>query len=306
MTFVGLDAGALTRSRGTNASKKRLRFGIFLTLPAFAFYLVLILYPFVASFGMSFFRSTLTAPDPVWRGIDNFVRLAGDDSFTLAWLRTLLFVTATTVVTVALGLAWAIVLNQSFRGAKLLRSLTLLPWVMPSAVTALLWAWLLNGQYGVLNAYLLRLHLIDEPIVWLATSWGAMTAIIVSKAWLSTALVMTFFLASLQTLPIDQVEAARLDGASNRNVLRYVVLPHVKRTLIVVSVLQAMGNLQQIDVIYALTGGGPANSTTVISIEVYKTAFQKWNLGLASAMGVIWFLTIAIPASIYLRNIFRK
>ena len=117
---------------------------------------------------------------------------------------------------------------------------------------------------------------------------------------------MTFFLASLQTLPMEQVEAARLDGAGNRNVIRYVILPHVRRTLIVVAVLQAMGNLQQIDVIYAMTGGGPAGATSVMSIEVYKKAFQQWNLGLASAIGVIWFVTISIPATVYLRSIFRN
>lgn len=287
------------------AERQRRRFGLMLTLPALAFYLVLILYPFLASVGLSFFRSTLMAPEPVFRGLDNFVRLAGDANFLASWLRTLVFVALTTTLTVTLGLCWAIVLNQGFRGARALRSLTLLPWVMPSAVTALLWAWLLNGQYGVLNAFLMTLHVIDEPVVWLASPLGAMTAIVLAKTWLSTALVMTFFLASLQTLPMDQVEAARLDGASNRNVIRYVVLPHVRRTLVVVAVLQAMGNLQQIDVIYALTGGGPANATSVMSIEVYKTAFQQWNLGLASAIGVIWFLTISIPATFYLRTIFR-
>lgn len=304
---VGATAGALPRLAGiSQAERGRRRFGLLLTLPAVAFYLVLILYPFLASVGLSLFRSTLTAPDPVFRGLDNFARLAEDPTFFAAWLRTLVFVGLATALTVAIGLAWAIVLNQGFRGARLLRSMTLLPWVMPSAVTALLWAWLLNGQYGVLNAYLMQLHVIEEGIIWLASPTGAMAAIILAKTWLSTALVMTFFLASLQTLSMDQVEAARLDGATNRHVIRYVILPHVRRTLIVVAVLQAMGNLQQLDVIYAMTGGGPAGATSVMSIEVYKKAFQQWNLGLASAIGVIWFVTISIPATIYLRTIFRN
>lgn len=132
-----------------------------------------------------------------------------------------------------------------------------------------------------------------------------MVAVVLAKTWLSTALAMTFFLASLQTLPMDHVEAARLDGASNLQVMRYIMLPHVRNTLVVVAVLQAMGNLQQIDVIYAMTGGGPARATSVMSIEVYKSAFQSWNLGLASAIGVVWFLTISIPAGIYLRTLFR-
>jgi ABC-type sugar transport system permease subunit len=155
-------------------------------------------------------------------------------------------------------------LNQGFRGAKLLRSVSLLPWVMPSAVTAILWAWILNGQYGVLNAYLIQLNIIADPVVWLASPSGAMAAVVLAKSWLSIALVMTFFLASLQSLPMDQVEAARLDGATNMKVIRHVVLPHVRKTAVVVTVLQAMGNLQQIDLIYALTGGGPAGATSVM------------------------------------------
>lgn len=293
--------------RGVGAiERKRRRFGFLLTVPALVCYLILILYPFLSSVVLSFFKSTLMAPDPVYAGFDNFNRLFGDEAFGKAWLRTLVFVVLATSLTLALGLIWAIVLNQGFRGAKLLRAVTLLPWVMPSAVTAMLWAWLLHGQYGVLNAYLGRLDLIDEPIVWLASPIGAMAAIILAKAWLSTALVMTFFLAALQTLPMEQVEAARLDGASNRRVFRYVVLPHLKKTLVVVMVLQAMGNLQQIDVIYAMTSGGPASATSVLSIEVYKTGFQQWNMGLAAAIGVVWFFTISIPAVIYLRTIFRE
>jgi multiple sugar transport system permease protein len=293
-----------TRSR-RSANAARRRFGLLLTAPAFAAYAVLILYPFLNSVRLAFYRSTLTAPEPVFRGLDNFARLASDPVYFESWLRTLVFVGAATTLTVLLGLVWAIVLNQQFRGAKLLRSLTLLPWVMPSTVTALLWAWLLNGQYGILNALLLRTGVLDEPIAWLSTGVGAMVAVVLAKTWLSTALAMTFFLASLQTLPMDHVEAARLDGASNLQVMRYIMLPHVRNTLVVVAVLQAMGNLQQIDVIYAMTGGGPARATSVMSIEVYKSAFQSWNLGLASAIGVVWFLTISIPAGIYLRTLFR-
>lgn len=301
----GLAAGERPVAQGRAASRRK-RFGLMLTLPAIAAYLVLILYPFLSSVSLSFFKSTLFAPEPVFAGLENFIRLAGEDQFLASWVKTLVYVGLTTALTVLLGLTWAIILNQGFRGAKFLRSLSLLPWVLPSAVTAILWAWLLNGQYGVLNAYLVKLHVIDGPVAWLASPMGAMAAVILAKAWLSTALVMTFFLASLQTLPLDQVEAARLDGANNRNVLRHVVLPHVKGTLVVVAVLQAMGNLQQIDVIYAMTGGGPAGATSVMSIEVYKAAFQRWDMGMAAAMGVVWFLTISIPASFYLRKIFRN
>jgi multiple sugar transport system permease protein len=282
------------------------RFGFLIVLPAVITFAAVILYPFLNSVRLAFYRSTLTFPEPVFRGLDNFSRLFADPAFHESWMRTVLFVALTTGLTVWLGLVWAIVLNQSFRGHKLLRSLSLLPWVMPSTVTAFLWAWLLHGQVGLLNAALIALGVIDTPIVWLASSSGAMAAVVVAKAWLSTALVMTFLLAALQSLPMELVEAARIDGARDRQVIRHIVLPHLRNTLIVVIVLQAMGNLQQIDVIYAMTGGGPVRATSVLSIEVYRTAFQSWNIGLAAAIGVVWFITISIPAAIYLRNVFRQ
>jgi multiple sugar transport system permease protein len=282
------------------------RFGLLIVLPAVITFAAVILYPFLNSVRLAFYRSTLTFPEPVFRGLDNFSRLFADPAFHESWMRTIMFVGLTTALTVWLGLIWAIVLNQSFRGHKLLRSLSLLPWVMPSTVTAFLWAWLLHGQVGLLNAALIALGVVDKPIVWLASSSGAMAAVVVAKAWLSTALVMTFFLAALQSLPMELVEAARIDGARDRQVIRHIVLPHLRNTLIVVIVLQAMGNLQQIDVIYAMTGGGPVRATSVLSIEVYRTAFQSWNIGLAAAIGVVWFITISIPAAIYLRNVFRQ
>jgi len=295
-----------TFGTGRRRAASRQRFGLFLTLPALGAYCALILYPFLNSIRLAFSRSTLMAPEPVFVGLRNFVRLAQDAEFVQSWLRTLVFVVVTTAFTVLLGLAWAIVLNQRFRGARLLRSISLVPWVIPSAVTALLWAWIFNGQYGVLNAYLMHFGLIHESVAWLSSEVGAMVGVVLAKTWLSTAFVMTFFLAALQVLPADHVEAARLDGASNWQVIWHVVLPYLKGTLVVVTVLQAMGNLQQIDVIYAMTGGGPAGATSMLSIEVYKAAFRNWDLGRAAAIGAVWFLTISIPAGIYLRALFRR
>lgn len=307
MTLVAIAQPADAGLRGDRRrSASRQRFGLLLTLPALGAYAALILYPFLNSIRLAFSKSTLMAPEPVFAGLRNFVALAEDAEFLHAWVRTIVFVAITTAFTVALGLAWAIVLNQRFRGARILRSVSLVPWVMPSAVTALLWAWIFNGQYGVLNAYLMRLGIIDEAVAWLSSGTGAMAAIVLAKTWLSTAFVMTFFLAALQSLPADHVEAARLDGASNRQVIWHVVLPYLKATLVVVTVLQAMGNLQQIDVIYAMTGGGPASATSMLSIEVYKAAFRNWDLGRAAAIGTVWFLTISIPAGIYLRALFGR
>lgn len=282
------------------------RFGIALVaLPLVAFTAV-ILYPFLDALRLSLYRYTLMTPQPVFDGLRNFERLAEDGEIGPIWINTVVFVVATTAATFVLGLAWAIILNQPFRGRTIVRSASLLPWVLPSTVTAFIWAWILNAQYGVLNAALLVAGLIDEPIAWLATPEGAMSGVVLAKTWLSIPLFSAFFLAGLQALPLEQVEAARIDGATNGQVIRHVVLPHLRATMVVTLVLGAMGNLQQFDVIYAMTGGGPVRATTVLSLEVRRQAFENWNIGLASAVGVIWFLTIAGPAYVYLRSLFRQ
>jgi multiple sugar transport system permease protein len=291
--------------RGTLKNRQR-RFGLLLALPALVAFAGVILYPFGKSIGLSLFRFTLMTPAPVFDGLANFRRLAEEPALLVSWVNTLVFVIGSTLLTFVLGLAWALIVNQSFRGRAVLRAASLLPWVLPSTVTAFLWAWILNGQYGLLNAVLLSLHLIDEPITWLATEGGAMAGVILAKTWLSVPLFMAFFLAGLQGLPQDQVDAARVDGCHNAGVLRFVVLPHLRPTMVIVLVLGAMGNLQQFDVIYAMTQGGPVRATTTLSIEVYRQAFQNWNIGLACAIGVLWFATIAVPAFIYLRALFRR
>ena len=117
---------------------------------------------------------------------------------------------------------------------------------------------------------------------------------------------MSFILAGLQSVSSEEIDAAMMDGCNAVGVVRHVIVPHIFPTLAIVLVLQAMANLQQIDTILAMTRGGPARATTVLSIDVYQRAFQEWNMGLASAIGVVWFFTIAIPAAFYLRSIFRR
>jgi multiple sugar transport system permease protein len=289
---------------GLKAQERRT--GFLLLVPALLAFAAVILFPFLQSLRLSLYKFTIDMERPAFVGLGNFSRLLADPGTTTVWLNTLVFVTATTALTFVLGLAWALMMNQAFKGRALVRAASLLPWVLPTTVTAFLAAWIFNGQYGVLNAVLLQTGLISEPITWLAEEKGAMAAVILTKAWLSVPLFMAFFLAGLQGVSQDQVDAARVDGCENLGVLLYVVLPHLAPTMIIVTVLGAMGNLQAFDVIYALTQGGPIKATTMLSVEVYKQAFQNWDMGTACAVGVLWFVTIAVPTTFYLRILFRR
>ena len=294
----------VARRSGLKAQERRT--GFLLLVPALLAFALVILVPFLQSMRLSLYKYTIDMERPAFVGLANFTRLLADPGTATVWVNTLVFVVLTTGLTFMLGLGWALMMNQSFKGRAVVRAASLLPWVLPTTVTAFLAAWIFNGQYGVLNALLLQAGMIDQPVTWLAEEKGAMAAVILTKAWLSVPLFMAFFLAGLQGVSQDQIDAARVDGCENMGVLMYVVLPHLAPTMIIVTILGAMGNLQAFDVIYALTQGGPIKATTMLSIEVYKQAFQNWDMGTACAVGVLWFVTIAVPTTFYLRILFRR
>jgi multiple sugar transport system permease protein len=281
------------------------RVGLLFLLPTIIAFVLVILYPFANALGLSFFRLTIDMVTPQFAGLGNFVRIFSSPDVWSSFVTTAIYVTLVTGGTLVIGLAWALLMNQSFRGRSVIRSISLLPWILPGTVSAFIWGWIFNSRYGVLNAVLLELGVIDLPQAWLSTSAGAMLAVVLTKIWLSVPLFMTFFLAGLQNLDREQIDAARVDGAGNWPILRDHILPHLRPVLFIVVVLGLIGNLQHFDTIYALTGGGPVRATSVLSIEVYRRAFEQWDIGIASAIGVLWVATLVPLAIWYLRLLLK-
>jgi multiple sugar transport system permease protein len=308
MTHVDVAASPLrvsahARRGGLKAHERRV--GRLFLLPALAAFTLVILLPFLRALGVAFTRSDLQTPEPVFVGLANFRTILATPEIVGSFVTTAVYVTLATAGTVLLGLAWALILNQPFRGRAALRAVTLIPWVLPSTVTAFVWGWIFNSRFGVLNAALMSVGAIPYPTAWLSTSGGAMTAIVITKIWFSIPLFMSFFLAGLQSLDKEQIDAARVDGANNFALLRDHILPHLRPVLLVVIVLGVIGNLQHFDTIFALTGGGPVRATSVLSIEVYRRAFDQWDLGMASALGLLWVATILPAAYFYLRHLLK-
>ncbi|MEJ1160556.1 carbohydrate ABC transporter permease [Prosthecomicrobium sp. N25] len=306
MTLVAgtsLRISPLARRGGLKAAERRT--GWLFLLPALTAFAIVILTPFLRALGLGFTRYDLQTPEPVFVGLANFRTILATPEILGAFATTALYVVFATAGSVVLGLAWALILNQPFRGRAALRALSLIPWVLPSTVTAFVWGWIFNSRFGVLNALLLSMGAIPYPTAWLSTPSGAMTAIVMTKVWFSIPLFMSFFLAGLQSLDKEQIEAARVDGAGNRAILTDHILPHLRPVLLVVVVLGVIGNLQHFDTIFALTGGGPVRATSVLSIEVYRRAFDQWDIGMASAIGLLWVATILPAAYFYLRHLLR-
>jgi len=277
------------------------QFGVLLVLPALSILATIILYPLLNSVILGFFDASLLSGREGWVGIQQFVELLQSPRFHETLINTVIFVGGATLLSFVLGFALALVLNQNLRGRGFLRGSFILPWITPGVVASFLWMWIFHQHYGVVNSVLSQLGIIDGPIAWLSSSGWAMVSVIIAKSWKSFPWFMVLLLAGLQTIPDQEIEAARIDGAGKIQIFRYIIIPHIRFIIFVVTLLGAIWNFQHFQIIWIMTEGGPAHTTTTLAIEVYQTAFQAWDLGKAGAIGLIWMVILTIFILVYLR-----
>ena len=275
--------------------------GVLLILPGLAVFAAIILYPFVDAILMSFTDRSMIYPNYDWVGLENYEKVFKDPYFGKTLWTTILFVVGSTVLPYVLGMFWAIVLNQGFRGSEFLRGVTLVNWIVPGTAIGFLWSWICNGQYGILNSLLKALGILDTGISWLGQPGTALLCVIIARTWQMLPWYMAFLLGGLQSVSLEQVEAAHIDGANNLQTFFRVILPGMKQTALLIFVLGLIGNLQHFDLPWTMAQGGPARATTTLSIEVYTTAFKNWNMGKAATVGTIWAVILACFSCIYLK-----
>lgn len=275
--------------------------GMILVLPGLAAFVTIILYPFIDAVLMSFTNRSLMFPDYDWVQLENYRKVFKDPYFPKTLLTTGIFVLGSTVLPYILGMLWAIVLNQGFRGSEFLRGVTLVNWIIPGTAIGFLWSWIFNGQYGILNNILKTLGILETGIPWLGQTNTALLCVIIARTWQMLPWYMAFLLGGLQSVSLEQVEAAHIDGANNLQTFFRVILPGMKHTAVLVFVLGLIGNLQHFDLPWTMAQGGPARATTTLSIEVYTTAFKNWNMGKAATVGAVWAVLLAAFSTVYLK-----
>ncbi|WP_435737946.1 sugar ABC transporter permease [Cellulosimicrobium sp. PMB13] len=275
-------------------------FAVLLVLPGLALLAAVVLYPLVAALVAAFFEQSLVLPGRTFVGLANIQEVLAGDFWRLLW-QTMVFTLGTTIVPFVIGFGLALALNTRIRGAKALRGLMLIPWLVPGVVVSFLWMWIFNANYGVMNALLQSLGLIDEPQAWLAQPGTAMAAVIVAKTWQSFPWMMVMLLAGLQTVPRELHEAAEMDGAGTVRRFFSITVPHLKGIIGLVLLLEFIWNFQHFDIIYVLTGGGPAGSTQTFATAVYETAFKGFDLGMAGALGLLWMVILMALVVVYVR-----
>lgn len=287
----------------TDRRPRRLSDGMFallLTAPGLALLAAVVVYPLITALITAFFRQSLVEPGREFVGFQNIVDVLEGEFFSLLG-QTLIFTLGTTIAPFVVGFGLALALNTRIRGAKVLRGLMLIPWLIPGVVVSFLWMWIFNANYGVLNALFEGIGLIDGPQAWLANPNTAMAAVIVAKTWQSFPWMMVMLLAGLQTVPIELHEAAEIDGAGTVRRFFSITVPQMRGIIGLVLLLEFIWNFQHFDIIYVLTGGGPAGSTQTFATAVYETAFDGFDLGHAGALGLLWMVLLMGLVVVYVR-----
>ncbi len=246
------------------------------------------------SFYISFHKWNILEPTKPFVGLDNYIRMFTDPRFFRALINTLLFTGFGVPLGLASGLLVALLLNTRVRGQGIYRTLFYIPVITPLVVSAVIWKWLYQGDYGLINYYLLKLGIIKEKLLWLADPDLAMPALIIMGVWMGTGGVMVLYLAGLQGIPEEFYDAARVDGASSFQRLIYITIPLLAPTTFYLLVTSIIGSFQSFAHIYIMTGGGPLNRTTVVGYYVYEKGFKHYDMGYASALSYFLFAVIFI------------
>ena len=274
-------------------------------LPAIALYGLFTLVPLVSGLYLATLRWD-GIKDPKFIGLDNFRRMAHDTKLIDAFQHNLIYAAGTVTGKIVISLGLALLLHRSMRGRSIYRTALFLPVVMSFVVVGILWTWIYNNDFGLVNELLRSVGLGGITHDWLGDTAFALWALIVVDIWKWYGFHMVIFLAGLQTIPPDLYEAASLDGASAWNKLIRITLPLLRPVMLVNVTLSLLGALNVFDIPFVMTEGGPANSTNVLALNTYVQAFQFNRLGYGAAMSYAIFVFISLIALFQLRLMSRN
>jgi multiple sugar transport system permease protein len=277
------------------------RTGVLLVLPGVLLLCLLTLYPVLYGFWLGFFDKHSLFPGERFVGIDNYAYILRDPEFWASFRRGVVYASSTIALQLVLGIGAALVLNEAFPGRGLVRAVVLFPYVIPTVIAVILWKWLLNSQFGLVNYLLQAAGAVDEPISWMGKDYIMLSLIIVS-VWQFFPFVVIGVLARLQTIPSELYEAAKVDGAGA--VLRFldITLPQLKGALFVIVLLRGVWMFTKFDTPWLMIqGGGAETYIRTLPIYTYMRTFSYYEAGLGSAMAVIMFGMLAGATAVYFR-----
>ncbi|WP_080831754.1 carbohydrate ABC transporter permease [Cohnella massiliensis] len=279
------------------ASKKYLTVAWILVLPALLIRIFTTIYPIIETFRISFFDVKLLRGTNEFVGLQNYIDLFGDSKMLTSLSFTAIFVIGSMAGHLVLGIALALILNMKFAGQKVLRTIVLLPWAMPMVVIAMASKWAFNNDYGLVNDFI-RWFAPSFQLDWLIHTNTARFAVIAVDLWKDIPFFAILILAGLQFISSDIYEAAKIDGAGAVRSFFRLTLPLLAKSILVLSIFFTMWRITSFDVVYAMTSGGPGESTALIAYRVTTEAFTNLNTGYAASIAIVLFLVMAVLGGI--------
>jgi multiple sugar transport system permease protein len=270
--------------------------------PALFIIVLFTIYPVIYAVRISFYQYILTKPNShPFIGLKNFQDVITSYYFKNSFINTSIYTISAVAGVIIFGLIVAMLLNTKIRSVNLLKIIILLPWAIPAVVAGLMWKWILNSDFGIFNGILYSLGAIKSYIPFLADPTLAKISLIMAHIWKEGPLAAIFILAGLQLIPNELYEAAKIDGGDGLRVFRFITLPLLRPILLVVIVYETMTAILTFDLVYVLTGGGPADSTALISWFAYAEIYKSLNLGTGIALSIIIALITLVLIILYMR-----
>ena len=257
------------------------------------------------AFYLTFHEWNAIQPYKPYVGLANYSAMLQDKDYLASIVNTVYYTGGSVPLGMAVGLVLALLLNLPIRFRGTFRTLYYLPVITPLVAASILWKWLYNGDYGLFNYYMLKVHLIDQPLLWLSSQNLAMPAVILMTVWMSAGFSMVVYLAGLQSIPEELYEAAKIDGAGPFARLRRITLPMLRPTTLFLLVIGIIGSFQVFTQIFIMTNGGPVEKTTTMVFFIYQAAFKFYQFGYASTLAFGLFLLLFVVTLIQLR-LYRK
>ncbi|QOV18514.1 sugar ABC transporter permease [Blautia liquoris] len=286
--------------------KKKSIYPYLLVAPALIIILCVVFVPVINAIGMSFQSYDLRRPKEIaFCGLENYITVFKDKLFWKALWKTILWVVFGVGFQFVFGFVLALLLKKKFKGRGAVRAVSLIPWVTPGVLIGLMWRWMYDGNYGVINDLLGKIHLLDKNIPFLSQTNTAFPAVIITIIWQGIPFFALMILAGLQGIPEELYEAADVDGATGFQKLFKITIPSIKNTLFVTTLLRVIWVANSVDVIFNMTEGGPAYSSQTLSVYVFNKA-QALDLGYSSAMAILLTLVLCLVAIPYLIFTFRE
>jgi len=278
--------------------------GVFFLVPGIIIMGLIIVYPIVTNILLSFTDAHLIRGISKNVGFDNYLRIIKDPFFMNSLYTTLLWTVGSLILQFSFGLITALLLNNPNIKAKgIFRTLIFVPYTLPIIVVTILWRWILNRFYGIINYLLVAVGVINNNVSWFSSSVTVMPSLVVMNTWFGYPLIALSIFAGLQTIPKEFYEVAEIEGASYWQTFIYVILPSIKRILIMLLILRTIWIFNAFDMIYLVTGGGPNRMTEILTIYGYNLGWKEYWIGRAAALSVILFVILFFLIIFYMKGL---